>query len=184
MTAHPEYTQEYAHRQTRSQSLSLPPSFTLFLSFLHTKIHRSDKGRQQRHRKKTELSHRECACQLVLTSFSVSSKVWEAHKVLLPIWQHFQSQNTELGFLQTLQSDGSPSMLLSSLTLSVDTAHVSSQAVVLEIRIVVPGYTQSKGTVCSLLHFKTLCLPDPVTSLVLMRTWLHPVCVGRQRHTL
>lgn len=135
-------TQNTHRSRHKAVSLYLSrPLFTLFLShsYTHTntKIHRSDKVRQQRRRKKTELGQGECACQLFLTSFSVSSKVWEAHKVQLPIWQHFQSPNTELGFFQRPKPDGSlPSMLLSSLTLSLDTAHVSSQALVLEIRIV------------------------------------------------
>lgn len=129
------------HRDRHIDTHGASPAlfYSLPLSILHTntkkkKIHRSDKVRQQRCRKKTELGQRECACQLFLTRFSVSSKVWEAHKVQLPIWQHFQSPNTELGFFQALTPDGSlTSISPSPLTSFLDTAHVSSQALALEL---------------------------------------------------
>lgn len=50
------------------------------------------------------------------------------------------------------------SMLVSSLTSSVDTAHASSQAVALEIRMVVPGYMQSRGAVFCLYYILRLCV--------------------------
>lgn len=127
------------HRNGHIDTHSVSPAFFYSppLSILHTqtqKIHRSDKVRQQRCRKKTKLGQRECACQLFLTRFSVSSKVWEAHKVQLPIWQHFQSPNTEQGFFQALTPDGSlTSISPSPLTSFLDTAHVSSQALVSEL---------------------------------------------------
>lgn len=163
-------------------------TFSLILIQTNTKIHRSDKVRQQRRRKKkTELGQRECVCQLFLTSSSVSSKVWEAHKVQLPIWQLCQSLNTEVRFSQRLRHNGSLlSVLLSSLTSFLHTAHVKSQAWLFgnQGSFRPPGYTESSGTFCSLPYFKAACWPGPVTLLVLMRTWLCPVCVGRQRHTL
>lgn len=101
MTAHPEHTQQRAHRRT----LFLPPLFyphSHSYTDKHTKIHKSDKGRQQRHRRKTELGQRDYVCQLLLTSSRVSSKVWEAHKVQLPIWQRFKFTNKEVGFFQSM----------------------------------------------------------------------------------
>lgn len=53
-------------------------------------------------------------------------------------------------------------MLLSSLTLSLDTAYISRQALVLKNQdsFKAAGYTQ--GTFCSLLHFKACMLASPV----------------------
>lgn len=191
MTAHPEHTQEQAHRHTWCLSISLALFYFLSLIFLHTQTQKFTdltKSDNRYTEKKTELGQRECVCQLFLTSFSVSSKVWGAHKVLLPIWQHIQSPNTELGLFQRLKPHGSlPSMLLSSLTSSLDMAHVSGRALVLEIRIVSKHQaTHRARALFALYHSLSLCVcwPGLVTLLVLMRTWLCPVCVGRQRHTL
>lgn len=180
------------HIDTHGVSLSHLPSFTFSLSHSYTHKHKNSQIWQSQitdtQKKKTECGQRECVCQLFLTSFSVSSKVWGAHKVLLPIWQHFQSPNTELGLFQRLRPDGSlPSMLLSSLTSSLDTAHVSSRALVLEIRIASKHQaTHRARALFAHYHILSLCVcwPSLVTLLVLMRTWLCPVCVGRQRHTL
>lgn len=99
-------THRRRHIDTYWVSLSPLPSFTflsLILTHTNMKIQGSDKVIQQRRRKKTEFGQRECACQLFLTSFSVSSKVQWAQKVQLPIWQHFQSPNTELRHFQRLE---------------------------------------------------------------------------------
>lgn len=136
-TVHPEHTRGQAHRHTRCLSISLALfDYFFFQPFFQThkkikNIQRSDKVRQQN---SAEFGQRGHACQLFLTSFSASSKVWGAHKVQLPIWQHFQSPNTELRLFQRAWPGGSlPSMLLSSLTLSLDAAHVGRQALALEI---------------------------------------------------
>lgn len=76
-------TQRQAYRHTHKHTLFLQISFTLtlILTQTNTQFYRSNKFRQQRRRKKTELGWGECVCQLFFTSFSVSSKVWKAHKV-------------------------------------------------------------------------------------------------------
>lgn len=151
MTAHPEHTQEQAHRQTQCLSITLALFYSL--CYLQTqKFTDVTKSDNRDTEKKTGLGQREGTCQLFFTSFSVSSNVWGADKVQLPIWQLFQSPNTKLGIFQRLKLGSSLlCTLLSSLTLSLDAVHVSNQALVLRKQdsFKAPRYTQSKGTFCS-----------------------------------
>ncbi len=175
-TAHPEHTQEPAHRHTGSLSISFALFYSLSLLFLHTQtqkftdLTKSD-NRDRGKKKKTGFGQRECACQLFLTSFSVSSKVWGAHKVQLPIWQLFQSPNTEHGLFQRLEHNGSlPSMSLSSLTFSVDWACVSSQTLDLQISMASKNQNTSKSVLALWSILRFVRKPSLVTLLVLMRT--------------
>lgn len=83
-TAQPEHIrgQAHGHRQCLSISLAL---LTLFLCHSYTHTHRNSQIWQSQttemQEKETEIGQKECACQLFLTSFSVSSKVWGARKV-------------------------------------------------------------------------------------------------------